>query len=62
VKDKKVLSNWINSKSEEERNYIRKKDEVKRTVNAEKNEIWNEKYTEISMPISEEDKVQRENS
>jgi hypothetical protein len=35
VKGKKALSNWLNSKSKEERNYIRKKDKVRRTVNAE---------------------------
>jgi hypothetical protein len=57
VKGKKALSNWLNSKSEEERNYIRKRNKVRRTVNVEKNEIWDEKCTEISVPISEEDEV-----
>jgi len=32
-------------------NYIRKKNEVRRTVNAEKNNMWDNKCTEINMYI-----------
>jgi hypothetical protein len=39
-------------KSEEDvRNYIRKRNEVKRIVNAEKNKIWDRKCIEINIYI-----------
>ncbi|XP_067206921.1 uncharacterized protein [Linepithema humile] len=53
VKEKRTLYlKGLNSKSEEDKQfYIGKKNEVRRTVNAEKNKLWDKKCTEINTYI-----------
>lgn len=46
---------WLNTKSEEEKRiFIEKRNEVRRTVNAEKNKLWDKKCTEVNIYIEEE--------